>query len=141
MWSSQPGHGLLSWRWVYPSPASRSTGIWLGRSCRCPWQPLPLWLWGVTAAEVVAPGAEQHLHSTQASSHSCSSPSGWAGRTRKWEGTQGAREVSHTVTQLAREVSPCSAPAPGQQRKRGLRAWLVLVGGGSGCICIPRGLF
>lgn len=105
MWSSQPGHGLLSWRWVYPSPASRSTGIWLGRSCRCPWQPLPLWLWGVTAAEVVAPGAEQHLHSTQASSRSCSSPSGWAGRTRKWEGTQGAREVSHTVTQLAREVS------------------------------------
>lgn len=30
MWSSQPGHGLLSWHWVYPSPASRSTGMLAG---------------------------------------------------------------------------------------------------------------
>lgn len=85
-------------------------GCWLGRSCCCPWQPLPLWLWGVTAAEVVAPGAEQHLHSTQASSHSCSSPSRWAGRTRKWEGTQGAREVSHTFNSAGqRGVTHCNS--------------------------------
>lgn len=118
---------LLSWCWVHPSPASHSPGISLGMfTAPVHGSPAGFGLWlqqswwhpGLSSTGTV-PRLPSALLQPQLR----------AGGTRKCEGTELAREVTHTAT----------APAAGQQPERALRACLVLVGSGDWMYLRPLG--